>query len=47
MKMEEIVHSGKQLSVKDGGSDLFSLEEQYSLSPPPLIATALMKSLHT
>lgn len=46
MKMEEIVHSGKQLSVKDGGSDLFSLEEQYS-SPPPLIATALMKSLHT
>lgn len=45
MKMEEIVHSGKQLSVKDGGSDLFSLEEQYS--PPPLIATALMKSLHT
>lgn len=45
MKMEESVYSSKQLSVKDGGSNLFSLRGAVLF--PPLIATALMKSLHT
>lgn len=46
MKMEESVYSCKQLSVKDGEVIYSLYEEQYS-PPPPLIATALMKSLHT
>lgn len=45
MKMEESVYSCKQLSVKDGEVIYSLYEEQYS--PPPLIATALTKSLHT
>lgn len=45
MKIEESVYSCKQLSVKDGEVIYSLYEEQYS--PPPLIATALMKSLHT
>lgn len=45
MKMEESVYSSKQLSVKDGEVIYSPYEEQYF--SPPLIATALMKSLHT
>lgn len=45
MKMEESVYSSKQLSVKDGEVIYSLYEEQYFF--PPLIATALMKSLHT
>ena len=45
MKMEESVYSSKQLSVKDGEVIYSLYEEQYFF--PPLIAAALMKSLHT
>lgn len=45
MKMEESVCSSKQLSVKDGEVIYSPYEEHYFFSP--LIATALMKSLHT
>lgn len=45
MKMEESVYSSKQLSVKDGEVIYSFYEELYFF--PHLIATALMKSLHT
>lgn len=47
MKMEESVYFRKRLAEKDGEVIYSLYEELYPPPPPTLIATALMKGLHT